>query len=80
MLLYGANSPFNESSEELKMEQWCLYFHSSFSLFQDYSINAEIDLELPPFIFAGRTKIKRTISSNGKRPTTQLQVVAGKPG
>ena len=58
MLLYGANSPLNESSEELTMEQWCLYFHSYFSLFQDYSVNAEIDLELPPFIF-GEQKNKK---------------------
>ncbi len=35
-------SPLNKSNEELKMKQWCLYLHSSFSFFQDYAIKAEI--------------------------------------
>ena len=30
----GANSPLNKSSEELRMKQWCWYFHSSFQLFK----------------------------------------------
>ena len=25
-----ANSPLNESNEELRMKQWCLYLHNSF--------------------------------------------------
>ncbi len=37
-----ANSPLNESNEELRMKQWCLYLHSSFPFFQDYAIRAEI--------------------------------------
>ena len=41
-VLYGANSPLNESSEELRMKQWCLYLHTSFTFFQDYAIKAEI--------------------------------------
>ena len=40
-VLYGANSPLNESSEELRMKQWCLYLHT-FTFFQDYAIKAEI--------------------------------------
>ena len=46
ILSCGANSPQNESNEELRMKQWCLDLHSSFPLFsflsQDYAINAEI--------------------------------------
>ena len=35
-ILSCTNSPLNESSEELRTEQWCLYFHSSFlPFFQD---------------------------------------------
>ena len=44
----------NESNEELRMKQWCLYFHSSFLfLFQDCAIKAEIYLELLSFISGG---------------------------
>ena len=32
----------NESNEELRMKQWCLYLHSSFPFFQDYATKAEI--------------------------------------
>ena len=32
----------NESNEELRMKQWCLYLHSSFPFFQDYVFKAEI--------------------------------------
>ena len=30
VLLYGSISQLNKSNEELKMKQWCLYFHISF--------------------------------------------------
>ena len=50
-------------------------------LFQDYAIKAEIDLEL---LVSEDQKTKQnknnTLSSISKRPTTQIQVAAGKPG
>ena len=74
-----ANNPLNESNEELRFKQWCSNFKSSFPYFKNYAINAEMELELLPFIFE-RPKIKRTLSSTGKRQTTLIQVAAGKPG
>ena len=53
----------------------CLSLSLSLSLSQ-----AETDLELLPTIYLRRTKIKRTLSSIGKRPTTQIQVAAVNPG
>ena len=35
-------SPLNESNEELRLKQGCLYLHSSFPFFRDYTIKAEI--------------------------------------
>ena len=34
----------NGTNEEMRMKQWCLYLHSSFSVFfsQDYAIKAEV--------------------------------------
>ena len=74
-----ANNPLNESNEELRFRQWCSYFNRSFPYFLNYTISAEMDLELLPFIFE-RPKIKRTLSSTGKRQTTLIQVAAGKHG
>ena len=59
-------SPLNESKEELRMKQWCLYLYSSFPFFQDCAIKAEIIWSY----YHRRTKIKRTFSSAGKRPKT----------
>ena len=67
VLLYGSISQLNKSNEELKMKQWCLYFHISFPffvlffvclfvclfVFQDYASKAEMYLELLSFIFGG---------------------------
>ena len=44
-----ANSPLNESNEELRMKL-VFIFSSFFSFFEDYRIKAELDLELLPFI------------------------------
>ena len=49
----GANSPLNKSSEELRMKQWCWYFHGSFQFVQDYAIKAEMALEFLSYIFRG---------------------------
>ena len=56
-ILSLANSPLNESNEEMRIEQWCLYFHSIFPFLfvfsQGFAIKAELNLELLPFIFGG---------------------------
>ena len=71
----------NEIHEELRMKQWCLYLHSSFSFVQYYAIKAEIGLELQPFISEDQNKKNaQLIRSFGKRLTTQIQVMAGKHG
>ena len=44
----GANSPLNESSEELRMKRLRFSFFSPLKIMQ-----AEIDLESLPFIFLG---------------------------
>ena len=74
VLLYGANSPLIESNEELRMEQWNL--HSSFLFFQDNAIKTEIIWSYYHLFYLRRTKIKRTLTSIGKRPTTHIQVAA----
>ena len=61
-LLHATNSPLNESNEKLRMKQWCLYFHSSFPIFQDYAVKAEICFGVTT-IYLRRTKIKRTLNS-----------------
>ena len=67
-LLLEQNIPLYESNEELRIKHLCFF------IFQDYAIKAEISLE------DKKKRKKRMLSSAGKRPTTQIQVVAGKPG
>ena len=57
---------------------WYLYFTFLVLFFQEDAIKAEINLEL--LLYLQRTKIKRLLSWIGKSPTTQIQVVACKPG
>ena len=72
----GASCPLNESNEELRMKQWCLYFHSSFPFFSRL-YNQGRDRFGVATIYLRRNKIKITLSSTGKRPTTQIQVDRG---
>ena len=69
----GANSPLNESSEELRMKR----LRFSFFPPQDYASRDRFGITT---VYLPRTKIKRTLSSTGKRPTTQIRAAAGKPG
>ena len=71
----GASSPLNESNEELRMKQWCLYFHSF--LFFSRLCNQGRDRFGVATIYLRRNKIKITLSSTGKRPTTLIQVDRG---
>ena len=83
MLLYGSISKLNKSNEELKMKQWCLYFHISFPfvVVVVFKIMKQSrDVFGVTIFYLRRTKIKRTISSIDKRPTIQIQVATGKPG
>ena len=83
VLLYGSISQLNKSNEELKMKQWCLYFHISFPFFVLFCFlvlclfvcfsrlcKQSRDVFGVTIIYLRRTKIKRTISSIDKRPTT----------
>ena len=55
-----------------------LYLHSSFPFFQDYAIKAEIIWSY--YHLSSEDQNKRMFSLTGKRPTMQIQAVAGKPG
>ena len=46
-------SPLNESNEELRIKQQCLYLHSSFRFFSRLCNQCRDNLELLPFIFGG---------------------------
>ena len=48
---FRANSPLNESDEELRMKQWCLCFYSSFPFLFKIMQSKQTDLELLQFIF-----------------------------
>ena len=63
-----------------RMIQWCFCFHFFFFFFFSVLCNQSRDRFGVTAIYLLRIKIKRTLSSTGKRPTTQLQVAAGKPG
>ena len=39
----GAKSLLNKSKDELRMTQWCLYFHSSFSFYSRPDITVMFD-------------------------------------
>ena len=64
----GANSPLNESNEELRIKQWCLCLHGAFPFFQDYAIKAEIICSYYHLSLEDKkTKNKKTtFSSTGK--------------
>ena len=71
----GAKIPLNESNKELRMEHSGVYiFIVVFSRLCNESRDRFATICLQ------RIKIKRTLSSIGKRPTTQIQVAAGRPG
>ena len=74
-----ANSPLNESNKELRMKLWCF-----FSFFPDYAIKAELIWCYYHLSSEDKKEEKKkkkgTFSSTGKRLTTYIQVVAGKPG
>ena len=70
----------NESNEELRTKRYVLFiFHSSCFIFSRLCNQSRGRFGVTT-IYPRRTKIKRTLSSIGKRPTTQIQVAAGKPG
>ena len=73
------------------MKQWCLYFHSSlpfcccyccfFSCFFLKIIHSKQRYNWSYYHLSSEgEKRRRTFSSIGERPTTQIQVAAGKPG
>ena len=70
----------NESNEELRTKRYVLFiFHSSCFVFSRLYNQSRGRFGVTT-IYPWRTKIKRMLSSTGKRPTTQIQVAAGKPG
>ena len=69
----GANSPLNESNEKLRTKHLCFSVVSRLR-------NQSRDRFGVTTTCLRRTKIKTTLSSTGKRPTTQIQVAVGKPG
>ena len=76
------NRPLNENNEELEQNivVFILLLLLIFFHFFSSSCNQSRDIFGVTTIYLRRTKVKRMLSSTGKRPTTQIRAAAGKPG